>query len=485
MDSEQTAACILELLGTDAGKKVRILKETCTIGYGPTADVRIVGEGSTSCTIDCKTNTLSVTSGQVTCNGSSVTTETALTYPSVITVENTSFKLTKESESVFPAEAEAADDDTVAQVEGETIVDNELIVCYGREIPNEAAERASEHSGADSGEERASDDHTSGHSGEHSEESERTTTTEEDVSEMLNELIKMGPSLQLELNEDTDVLDGLVHMGKNINFQLFPSDEELEPEILSEDQSKDAEEDGEEDAEEEEDSDVDNDVEEGKEEAPGFRAVAAAELLAADQTLQPAAGTSRISIFDSIPYEGFGTPIPPLSESKLGSSQSSPAKSSPAARRAQPARPAHSDQLPVDEPAVAVPEVETKKRKLRAEPETESKKFKAEPARAPVRELTSGPVSELANEPLSPTPEKLVADEPTVTKSGNTTTDQSAPSITADVPPNAPPSEPPNEATSPAPVRRIRKASVSYQISEAKKQGLSSTKKRAKRTRKK
>jgi len=91
---------ILELLSEKVRKKIDVLTDTCLIGHDLGSDIRIRGPGSTSCTLDYRENTIKVNSGKVIYNKEFLDSEknatALLVYPSTIAIGQTVFRITKE-----------------------------------------------------------------------------------------------------------------------------------------------------------------------------------------------------------------------------------------------------------------------------------------------------------------------------------------------------------------------------------------------------
>ncbi|KAI5189062.1 hypothetical protein NECID01_0417 [Nematocida sp. AWRm77] len=416
MNSEQMSTCMLELLSAEEKNRVSILKEVCTIGHEATADVRLTGEGHTSCTINCKEDVLYVNSGQVVCNGVSVAEKISLTYPSIITVENTSFKLTKDSLAVAPQETDAYSEremhsDSVKEIEGEAIVENDLVVCHGKEVrtsPEEEKEKEKEEvemevkieeeeeeeglgekmEDAEEDNEAESCSPTEESTEEDQEESTgNSSNTEEDVAKLINNVMKTAPSFT-----DLDIVDGCVRINSsNMEFGLFSSDEELEPEVPSEEQEEEQEE----------------------EISSSSSSKAQEESLSPPADLEPSA--PRVSIFDSIPYEKNDISIPPLSTTRKSPTRSasstfSPAMdkstSLPASKNTSPSIEKKDSAEPMTDTNNSIPaKDETEKHSIETEyPESCPEYFEVplqEEESAPVMETEPVPVTETAPVPVS------------------------------------------------------------------------------------
>ncbi|KAH9387471.1 uncharacterized protein NEMAJ01_2367 [Nematocida major] len=114
----------LELLCPDgAAKRVSFIGEVCTIGTGPTADVKLSHGDALECVLDYKNDVLRVVSGRVKINGEIVTSELKMHYPCIIEAAERLFRITK---AVIPQERiEAKKTETPPQEEQEESEEDE------------------------------------------------------------------------------------------------------------------------------------------------------------------------------------------------------------------------------------------------------------------------------------------------------------------------------------------------------------------------
>ncbi|KAI5181178.1 hypothetical protein NEOKW01_1397 [Nematocida sp. AWRm80] len=227
---------IVEIIHSNGNRKVKVETDICTFGNAYTlADIKLNNPVLVQCVIDYKNNTLEVQNGNVFLNDTMVTGTAGIEYPSLLKIDNFVFRIDKEIECNKCKEESNSDE--VKGLEGKTIIDNQLDSYHGKELT--VIEDSEESESTETSEVSEQLDHSTD-SAVTTRLSEMvnliqstTPMSEEDMNKYkyLEELIKTMPPLteeQLNLIEGSDL---------DIEMDIW-SEKDLEPEMYSDDSKR-------------------------------------------------------------------------------------------------------------------------------------------------------------------------------------------------------------------------------------------------------